>query len=762
MISPNPLAVAQTDASSQPPSAPPAKALDAAPVQPQTPPKRPGPTLPESLTVKPLDAGQYVLEFNRSPVVGNRFRLRGIYDESRLRFTRPRNWEPKTVQVSLRYRHSGALYATRSNLTVLLNGASIGSVPLNRKHGELGTATFKVPPNLIQDYNEIVIAALQNNSPTCTQDPFDPSLWSEILPDSKVVFDFQPQPINLDFNRYPYPIFDNLNLEPNLIAYLLPQQIDETWLTTAARLQTSLGRHAQFRPLETRLVNGTDPGKPGERLVMIGTPKSQSSMADLNLPLSIQNQQLLDEHKQPLPPDVGVLMLAPSSDSEHVVLIATGNGPLGVEKAVQFLVQARDRQIGVGRLILVKQIENVSTPAMREWPGYLPTVNSFQLKDLKDFNQKPLDDVTVRGAEAPPIEFDFKALPDDRFGDNNRVNLHYSYSPQVNPLTSLIEVQLDGLPIFGKRLDNEKGALRETLSVELPADKIRPHSKLQVRFQLDSREQRSCNRAIDQQLWGTVHADTEIHLNRDVMAQVPDLKLLQTGFPFAAPQDLSQTAIVLPNQPTRSDVLLLLQLSERLGRLSRADSVKLNVYRANQLPSEQRNDHHLVAIGTQATFPLPEAFQAAGFALQDLFTRRRDQIQVTALPDEQGVVKEIVSPWNQERVLLALSGQTEQGLDHVRDLLKRDDLFFQMREDTLLISANHPNPLPYDPQAYTLEFLPQARQQHALTIQNPVQRLMTQLSASWFILIPATLGGTLILYGVLQVFLKRVTQQEKK
>src|SRR4028119_283864 len=32
----------------------------------------------------------YILEFNRSPVVGTRFSLRGIYDEDRLGFTRPR------------------------------------------------------------------------------------------------------------------------------------------------------------------------------------------------------------------------------------------------------------------------------------------------------------------------------------------------------------------------------------------------------------------------------------------------------------------------------------------------------------------------------------------------------------------------------------------------------------------------------------------------------------------------------------------------
>ena len=201
--------------------------------------------------VKPLSPGQYILEFNRSPVVGYRLRLNGIYDEARIQFTRPRNWQTLSVKMMVRYRHSPALHATRSNLTLLVNGNTIGSVPLNKKKDDIGTAVFEIPTRLIEDNNEIVIAALQNNSPTCTQDP---SLWTEVMPDSKLVFDFAPQPVSLDFSRYPYPVFDKLSLEPNRLAYLLLKDVDDVWLSAIARLQSSLGRFVQFRTIETRLV----------------------------------------------------------------------------------------------------------------------------------------------------------------------------------------------------------------------------------------------------------------------------------------------------------------------------------------------------------------------------------------------------------------------------------------------------------------------------------------------------------------------------
>lgn len=702
----------------------------------------------------------YVLEFNRSPVVGTRFSLKGIYDESRLGFTRPRDWKIKSVKAQIRYRHSPALYATRSNLTVMINGASIGSVPLNRKEGEIGTATFDVPLSQLQNYNEITIGALQNNSPTCTQDPYDPSLWTEILPDSKIIFDFTPQPVPLDFNRFPYPIFDELSLYPNQVVYLQPAKVDDSWLTPAARFQANLGRLADFRRLDTRVVKAVNDVKPGERLIVIGTPEQQTALKSLPLPMPLKNNQILDSKQKPLPPDVGVLMLTTTPDKKAPVLVATGNGPAGVAKAVQFLVQSKDRKIGTGQSILVKNLDSVPSPPAREWAGYLPLEESFQLSDLKTRNNKPFEDITVRGSDSPPIEIDFRALPDDKFVPGNSMTLRYSYGPQINAKTSLVEVKLDGVALVGKRLTSINGGTNESLKIALPEDLIKPTSKIQVDFRLDARERRSCSRVTDQQLWGTLHGDTSFDLKRTNIVNLPNLKLLQYGFPFAAPQDLSTTAIVVPKEPATSDLMTLLEFSGRLGRLSKADSVQLAVYTASSLPQEVRDKQHLVGIGTQKNFPFPEAMNSGGFSLGDVFTRMRNQSNVQTLPDNDGVIKETISPWNKERVLLALSGQTEKGLEQVQDLLRQDPLFFQVEGDTVLIAANTLNPDAYDPNAYSLEFLEREPKRQIDKTPAP-RRVFRFLAGTWFMLGPAIVAATLILYGVVQLYLKRIAGQEK-
>jgi hypothetical protein len=715
----------------------------------------------------PPSGDPYVLEFNRSPVVGTRFSLRGIYDESRLGFTRPRDWNIKSIKAQIRYRHSPALYATRSNLTVLLNGASIGSIPLNRKDGEIGNAVFNVPLSLLQNYNELTIGALQNNSPTCTQDPFDPSLWTEILPDSKIVFDFTPQAASLDFNRFPYPIFDELSLFPNQIAYLLPSKVDDTWLTSTTRFQATLGRLADYRRMDTRLVKTLDEvGKnvprtaPAERLIIIGTPEQQPILKSLNLSVSLKDNQLLDDKKKAFPPDVGVLMLTTTPDKKAPVLVATGNGPVGVAKAVQFLVQAKDRQIGTGQSIIVKNLTLVPTPNARDWAGYLPNTDTFKLSDLKTRDNKPLQDVTVRGSDSPPIVFDFRALPDDQFGQGNTMTLKYSYGPQINAKTSLVEVKLDGVSLIGKRLTSIDGKNRETLRVALPGDLIKPTSKIQVDFRLDARERRSCSRVTDQQLWGTLHADTSFEVKRNNAVQLPDLERLRYGFPFAAPQDLSSTAIVVPKEPSPNELATLLEFSTRLGRLSKAKSVQLDAYTINSIPKELLKKRQLVGIGTQKTFPFPEVLKSGDFQLKDQLERQRVKSEVTTLPDSEGVIKEIISPYANDKVLLALTAQTENGLKQVQDLLRQDPLFFQLKEDTALISANTANPESYDPNAYNLEFL--QREPKRTVDKTPVQRQVFRfVTGSWFMLGPAMVAATLILYGVVQQYLKKIAGQEK-
>jgi cellulose synthase operon protein B len=714
---------------------------------------------PASKNSKLGPLSQYILEFNRSPEIGNRFRMEGVYAESRLGFTRPRGWNMKGTKALIRFQHSPSLVGARSNLVVRVNDTTIGSIPLNLKNSQIGEAMITIPPNLVQDYNEIALVAQQENSATCSN-PDDRSLWTEVLPDSKVVFDYQPEEIPLDFISYPYPFFDQLGLEPTRLNYLTPTSMNEAWLTTTSRFQTQMGRLADFRPLETQLVKDAKTFRWNDRLVIIGTPEQQPLLKTLKLPAPISGNRFVDESKVAYGDDAGLLMLTTLQDGAVPVLIITGNSDAAVQKAAQFLVQPKNSQIGTSKLVVVNALDNPAAPDRRDWPRFLPSSKQFTLKDLKAQDGKAYKDVTVQGSSAPPVEFNFWALPDDRFLRGSTMALHYSYSAQADPKNSTISVAIDNISIGSKKLGSDQGGNNETFTVDLPENLVKPNSKIRVDFKLlpkDANEKRDCGRLTDQHLWGTLHDSTSFSVNREIGSDLPDLKLLSAGFPFTEMQDLSRMAIILPDTPSNADVLTLLKFSERMGRITRATSIRHEVFRTSSMPPDSaKASKHLVAIGTRDRLPLPQVFkQEQGFNLTETFNRQMGKTDVKTLPNSDGIIKTTLSPWSNERVLLALTAQTDQGLKQVQDVLSSDAWFYQLQGDTALMSATEVNPNPYDPNGYRFQFLEQSTHRTRENI-NPLNKMRRFLQEHFYLLPIGIILVSLLMYGIAQRYLKRV------
>ncbi len=699
---------------------------------------------------------QYVLEFNRSPVVGNRLRLQGTFDEARIGFPKPRGWRVRSAKAVIRYQHSPSLLAKRSNLTVRMNGTSLGSVPLARKEGQIGEYSVPIRPDLLQDFNNLSVFVQQNTDPVCTN-PADPTLWSEVLPDSRLVINYEPIPVPLDLKNYPYPFLDSLALGDNSVAYSMPATLSADWLTAAAQLQASLGRQSEFRPLATKLVKGTADLEWNDRLIVVGTPAEQPILRSLKLPKPFKlagNQWT--SGTEVLPDDKGILILATTPDGSKPILVVTGNTAAGVQQAVKSLQRPAKDSILAGQSALVN-VADIPSPDPRNWPNNLPTTNRFKLGDRLRPDGEPFKDVTVRGSASNPVEIPFRALPDDRFLRGNSMNLVYSYGPSLNPRTSTVEVQLDGVAIAGKRLDSEKGKDRDVINVNLPENLIKPTSQLKAVFQLNSRETAKCGiGGPDQQLWATLHTDTSFDLKREQSVELPNLELAQVGFPFGAPQDLSQTGILLSSNPSPTEVLTLLEVSERLGRLTKADGIKLSAYMADNLEGldAEGQQKNLVAIGLRDKFPIPEAFSDGGFNLGKFFSRSHRGDVLQTLPDRGGVIKEVISPKNGNRVILALAAQSEAGLAVIGNVFDNDNWFYRLKGDTVLVNANETARDAFDPTAYQLTILQESRPKR-LEKTGPVAKISRLMQDNWFILPTSVVALSLLLYGVSQLLLKR-------
>jgi hypothetical protein len=695
---------------------------------------------------------QYILEYNRSPVVGNRLRLEGVFPETRLGFTRPKHWKISRAQTLVRFQHSPALLPDQSFLTVRVNDTAVGSVALDNPSGQVTEALFEIPPALIQDFNDITLLAEQQTSETCTN-PSDPMLWTEVLPDSKLILDYEPQPIALDFSQYPYPFLDPLAIDPNRLAYFKPNTPSNTWLTQVTQLQAMAGRLVDHRPLSTRLIHSLDGLQYNDGVMIVGTPAEQPILETLDLPFELDSGKWQDGEGQVIPNTVGILMMT-ALPAGNPVLVVTGNRPEGVTQATQALVQTPQRQLGTGQAILVQAVPSIPSPEPRDWPGYLPADNDFRLSQLTLWNGDAMpESMMVRGINPEPIQIGFRALPNDRFTRGNTMTLRYSYSPQINPRTSAVEVKLDGTTIAAKRL-KARGGNHERFKLELPSQLLRPDSQLTVQFILHPRDNELCGLVTDDQLWGEIHGDTAFHLNRDISAKTPDLSLFRTGFPLTMPQDLSEAAIAIPDTPTDPELETLLALGERLGRLSKADSIKLVTHRASEISTDLKAQKHWVAIGLRDRFPFPELFQTNSFALNPQMTRQWQESQLQTLIDQQGVIQAVISPWNPERLVLALTSQTETGMAENRNLLQWDQLFYRLAGDTILLNRTQPDPSPFNPGDYNFTVLSRAKTTQ-LDQTTWVKHLLFWLQNNWLVVPAGIVLTAMLLYGISQLYLNR-------
>ncbi|MEO0405954.1 MAG: cellulose biosynthesis cyclic di-GMP-binding regulatory protein BcsB [Cyanobacteria bacterium P01_A01_bin.135] len=698
---------------------------------------------------------QYVLEFSRSPVVGNRLRLESVYPETRLGFTRPRHWNVQSAKAIVRYQHSPALLADRSSLTLRLNDTSIGSVPLDRPESRIGEAVFDIPPNLIQDFNDLAMVAVQHTSETCSN-PSNPAIWTEILPDSKLLFTFSTEPVPLDLSQFPYPFIDPLNLNPNRISFLAPEAYNDSWLTSLSRFQVAAARMSDLQSLETQLVEDTDSLTWNDNLMVMGTPEEQPMLKDMDLPFKLVNNRILDGDNTALPDGTGLLILTSVNDGAVPALVITGNDSAGVEKAIQLLSQPGDRQVLTGQTMLVTNVSDTAD-TRDEWPGYLPRQQQkFQLSDLELANGESVKDITVYGALPPVINVPFKAPPGETYLRGSRMTLNYSYSRQVNPRTSAVEVKLDDVSIASRKLDDWRGG-RKSFTLDLPPTLIRPDSTMTVNFILDPRDSELCGPETDDQLWATLHSDTSFNLKHETVFELPDLGLLRAGFPLAAPQDLSQLAIALPKFPKPSEVSTLMAFTKRLGKITTSDAVNLVV--TTDEAAASNSQRHTVGIGLRERFPLPEVLQQGSFQLPGNLTRVVNESEAQSASSYDGILKAIAQD-SGSRVMVAFTADSDAGLAVLRDLLNFDSLFSQIQGDTVLINRLTEEPRPYDLGAYKVTVLEQTSPHRLVQEVGSLRGITLFLERFWFLIPVGIILMALLLYAISQAFVNRVSRSQ--
>ena len=487
-------------------------------------------------TTAPLPTRTTAVSFADDLYLDEDVLLRGIQGFGEVRFSVPEAWDLTADPVfEMHYAASPALLPGTSSITASLNGIPVGSVMIGPGNLSGGVLRMTLPRAHLRAYNTLSFVGIHHYTLGC-EDPFDRRLWSRVTTDSALVFDYAPKRIEPELGSMPFPFVDARGYGPVRLTPVLAETPGANAIVAATDLALALGRLA------------------GHRGVEVAPPVRRVADARVN-PLVIGSREELAAETADMPgADGGIVAIRPHpADPSVPVLYVTGSDARLVDAARGALWNDRP-EVLAGPSANVRSEDAATLVPTRQVP--LPMKGEHvKLSDLS------FGDRTVAGFYAPPIripirlEGDAQVVPDSAW-----IKLHYAYSAQLEGRLSALEVRLNGIALRSVALDKPDGDPDETLTVELPANLLAPDSELELVFRLFPKQYGACEIVSDLSIWGTVFADTELHVPRDHAVDLPDLRVLRYRmWPFNLDDD-TPVGIVLPDAPTAADVAIGMQL----------------------------------------------------------------------------------------------------------------------------------------------------------------------------------------------------------
>lgn len=192
-------------------------------------------------------------------------------------------------------------------------------------------------------------------------------------------------------------------------------------------------------------------------------------------------------------------------------------------------------------------------------------------------------------------------------------------------------------------------------SLDIPlAPEVLVSQRTDGRFDLNIElfSQESCTRDIDVDV--VIKESSFLRLPHTSAAPVVDLTLFPR--PFYQPDSLNERKILLvvPDNASNAELQAAMEVAAGLGNLTNGGLVVDLVVFSSLVPA-MINSEHLVFVSKPASIPLIAELELPVKLVNGLF----DYSETGA---EDGLVQEIISPWNNTKAILIVSGNTDEGI----------------------------------------------------------------------------------------------------
>jgi hypothetical protein len=601
------------------------------------------------------------------------------FDSTRVLFSIPANWRLVSnaeVQLDYEVTLTGAdvgLIGTEQNpyggtLSVTFNDTLVSTISLR----DLGpqTMTLSLPPEsltAVREDGRHQLTISLNAQFSCI---YNIRALVIIKPTSTFKLPFEVSSPELDLSRLPSPFHLRNALVPDRTLVVVPDEPDAKELQAAINVMSGFGSLVD-EAFDFGLATAselTESILADSNLIFVGMPEQFDLLGEINFPLAVENNQFVNLPSESETDGVLELAISPWNESKAVLLVG-GNSTEAVNKAALALSS--------GRILIYENPSLAYVADVQLLARTLPVVEDFTLQSLGYRTE------TISGIGLNSVQYLFNAAKEQLNSKDSTIDLIYYHSGLLDYGLSSFSVELNDQIISSTAFSEESEQLT-TLQIKIPPGLLRfGENRLDISARLFAIT--SCDSTGFSNPWLTISDQSGLHLPAvtDTGAVSPwllDLKFYPDL--FMTHSDLGDVAFVLP-KANPSTWKIAGQIAYDLGSSSNLLISDLEVAYADEVPQPVLEEKSLIVVGRASTVPflsqindrLPAPFDVEN----DTATESNMQV-VYRIPSGMsvGYLQLMNSPFNIEKQILVLSGNTEDGLVMAGNALLQSELQSQL------------------------------------------------------------------------------------
>ncbi|WP_240783621.1 cellulose biosynthesis cyclic di-GMP-binding regulatory protein BcsB [Stenotrophobium rhamnosiphilum] len=509
--------------------------------------------------------------------------LKGVDGRMNLAFGVRLDESVVSAKLKLRFSYSPALLPLLSHLKLVLNGEVVDALLLPKETaGTEVEREIELDPRYFTDYNNLSIQLVGHYTMEC-EDAMHSSIWASISNRSSLELTLRPLALQPGLSLLPAPFFDRRDNRRLDLPFVFAAKPSLATLRAAGVVASWFGAEAAYR--SARFPTFYDQ-MPQRNAVVFATNAERPTV------LQLPEVKLPTISVRPLP-----------SDPTIKLLIIQGQDAAQLKTAADALV--------LGQVVLTGDTATITKvvydPPRKAYdvPNWIRTDRPVKFSELVG----DPSELQAVGHQPSPIRVNVR-LPPDLLTWNRKgvpLDLKYRYTPPAVEDNSSLTVSINNSFVQAFRLrasgkGGDKGRLMVPVldeamaqyeeSLVIPAFQVGSNNQLQFLFALDYHKEGQCKDSIVDATRSAIDPDSTIDLSPfPHYTTMPNLALFaNAGFPFTKYADLSQTAVVVSNQPAADDAELMFFMLGRLGRVTGIPALRYNLVPTSAVSAQKDFD----------------------------------------------------------------------------------------------------------------------------------------------------------------------------